>query len=139
MIKFLQKTSWVLMIILLALTPLHGLLSTFLLYKLELVNYAGVSLLIAAWKELLVGLLAVIAVVSCLVKRREMTGVQWFIIGFVAVGLIVSLTNWQQVSLTQFIWGARTEWSFLVLLFALVFLMREWTKQQVATLVKVAI
>jgi len=139
MIKFLQKTSWVLMIILLALTPLHGLLSTFLLYKLELVNYAGVSLLIAAWKELLVGLLAVIAVVSCLVKRREMTGVQWFIIGFVAVGLIVSLINWQQVSLTQFIWGARTEWSFLVLLFALVFLMREWTKQQVATLVKVAI
>lgn len=139
MIKFLQRTSWVLMLILLALTPLHGLLSTFLLYKLELVNYAGVSLLIAAWKEVLVGLLAVIAVIVGWVKGRALTGVQWFIIGFVAVGLIVSLTNWQQVSLTQFIWGARTEWSFLILLFALVFLMREWTKQQVAILFKVAI
>jgi hypothetical protein len=54
----------------------------------------------------------------------------FFILIYMAVGLLVTLLNWQNTGVSHLAWGARTEWSFLLLLMSWLILIPNWTKKQ---------
>lgn len=134
--KRLKDWAWWLVVVLVVGTPLHGLASTFLLHGLEL---QGLSLFVQAWKELLIGVLVVMGLVWMWRQKRGLSQWQVLIGAFGLVGLIVTLTNWSELSLGHLIWGARTEFAFFAFLFALLAFIKDWTKLQRERLIQVVI
>ena len=126
----MRKTSLCLTLLLIIGSSFHGILSTFLRFGLEQSENAYINLLIQGWKEGLIAILFLLALAS----KKRFTKIQILITAFIALGVIISLI--QGVDFSHIIWGGRTEFSFLILLFALISLSKQWTKEDKKTLIK---
>ncbi|MBT4384603.1 hypothetical protein HOD30_02545, partial [Candidatus Peregrinibacteria bacterium] len=126
----MRKTSLCLTLLLIIGSSFHGILSTFLRFGLEQSENAYINLLIQGWKEGLIAILFLLALAS----KKRFTKIQILITAFIALGVIISLI--QGIDLSQIIWGGRTEFSFLILLFALISLSQFWSKEDKNTLIK---
>lgn len=137
--KSLVTLSWWGLIVLIIGTPIHAFVSTFLLYGIGMETNGLMKLFLQGWKEGLILALAGVAILFLVFKRAKLKVIQYLIIGFVVVGLAVTMANWADSSWAHLIWGARTEFSFLILLFALLTLVDFWSQKQKKLVVNVAL
>lgn len=135
----LLKSAWVLTILLLVGAPLHAFVSTWLLSGGGLKDFGLISFFVQAWKELVILLLLLIACLVRLVSPQKVIALEFGIIGFILVGITVTLTNWSSLTIGHLIWGGRTEFGFLLLLLAMVTFARFWQKDQLSLLLKIVL
>lgn len=134
----LASSSFAFSLLLILLAPLHGALSVWLIYGLKVGDLASwLPSLVAAWKELIILLLCGLAALRLAQKPSRWTLPHSLITGFILLGLAV--TALQGHGLPAFLWGGRTEFSFLLLLGAWGILIPDWNPKQIVRILRVSL
>ncbi|KKU80475.1 MAG: hypothetical protein UY05_C0006G0009 [Candidatus Peregrinibacteria bacterium GW2011_GWA2_47_7] len=119
--------------ILFFLLPLHALLVTVLNFKLEVTE---VPLLITAWKEIVIALLTVFAIVNIVRKKTTLRidTVSVLILLYLGLGILSYFVHEYEFGLKQWIFGMRFDFSFLIAF--LIFRHLGFSENQRAQLIK---
>lgn len=135
MSRWLLRIAYALTLLLLILTPWHGLLSTFFLYGLDL-KATVFAPWISAWKEVSILLLMGIALFFLLQKKVRLRKLHYLILAFILLGCGVSFFHIGTLTPSHWVWGGRTEFIFLIALIALTLLTPLWTELQKKRLIQ---
>lgn len=109
----IEKSAFVILILLLFLLPLHAFATVFLNYGIGLADVLGSPTIISMWKEFLIALLTVLLAAKFITEKKfpKLDGLDSLILIYMAFGVLHALIV--KVPIGQFVWGARYDYVFL--------------------------
>ncbi len=131
LIKWLGGVALSLCVLLVLFTPFHSIISTFFLYKLNLVNFDFWKIAVPIWKEVLVAFLIAISGLLFLLKAWRWNRFFSVTLAFCLLSIFLTLIYRTENDVSvAILWGGRIELLWIGLAASLVALSQVWTDRQ---------